>query len=70
MMNINNLILEKHVKALSGTSNPRVPVTRSGTGMGAYFYPSAGMGFFTGIIFFVGTGMGLLYPTGTYPLPS
>jgi hypothetical protein len=55
---------------LLGIGNPRVPITRSGMGMGVYLYPSTGIGFLTGMFFFMGTGMGSLYPVGTYLLPS
>jgi hypothetical protein len=50
------------------TGNPRVPVTRSGTGMGINLYPSAGMGFLTGVFFLRGHGYGLVLPSGYVPV--
>ena len=54
--------------SLSGTGNPWVPVTRSGTGMGVYLYPSAGMGFLTGMFSLRGHGYGLVIPSGYVPV--
>lgn len=61
-------VLPVESASLSGMGNPRVPVTRSGTGMGTNLYPSAGMGFLTGVFFLRGHGFGLVVPSGYIPV--
>jgi hypothetical protein len=61
-------LLPANTCSLSGTGNPRVPVTRSGTGMDTNLYPSAGMGFLTDVFFLRGHGYGLVVPSGYVPV--
>jgi hypothetical protein len=48
--------------------NPGVPITRSGTGMGAHLYLSVGMGFLMGIFFLCGHGYRFVVPSGYIPV--
>ena len=61
-------LLRHEAYIFSGTGNPRVPVTRAGTGMGTNMYPSAGMGFLAGVFFLRGHGYGLVVPSGYVPV--
>jgi hypothetical protein len=61
-------LLPANTCSLSGTGNPWVPVTRSGTGMGTNLYPSAGTGFLMGVFFLRGHGYGLVVPNGYVPV--
>jgi hypothetical protein len=47
---------------MSGTGNPRVPVTRTGASMGRILYPRAGMGFLASIYLICGHGYRIIVP--------